>query len=179
MRLPDFLSKWGILFRRLSGRYRRQLLPPEFGPSSNTETLGEILEDCGTSEDNGGSFQKLFHEVPKYVDFRVFLELHKEMMETDGQKQYIRDMGLLESALHRLQWMFYYSEAQSIPSLFKMAAALGEAGHLAISMFLAINGYDLDADDESTEKITIDVATGDVNIDILESWISSNVKKIE
>ncbi|CAG8712969.1 35226_t:CDS:2, partial [Racocetra persica] len=167
MRLPDFLSKWGILFQRLSGRYRRQnyLLPPEFGPSSNTETLGEILERTPS--------QDLQRE---------------EMMETNGQKQYIRDMGLLESALHRPQWMFYYSEAQSISLLFKMAAALGEsiiknhafldgnkrAGHLAISMFLAINSYDLDADDESTEKIMIGVATGDVNIDILESWIASN-----
>ncbi|CAG8656825.1 4843_t:CDS:1, partial [Paraglomus brasilianum] len=55
------------------------------------------------------------------------------------------------------QWMFYYSEAKSIPSLFRMAAGLGEsiiknhafldvnkrAGHLAISMFLAINDYNL------------------------------------
>ncbi|CAG8624447.1 897_t:CDS:2, partial [Ambispora leptoticha] len=111
----------------LSGRYRRQLLPPEFGPSSNTQTLGEILE----------------RTPPQDLQ-------REEMMETDGQKQYIRDM-----------------ESQSTPSLFKMAATLGEsiiknhafldgnkrAGHLAISMFLAINGYDLDADDESPRKL--------------------------
>ncbi|CAG8744414.1 12381_t:CDS:1, partial [Gigaspora rosea] len=67
--------------------------------------------------------------------------------------------------------------AQSIPSLFRIAAGLGESviknhafldgnKHLAMSMFLAINDYDLVANDASTEKITIGIATGDVNIDI-------------
>ena len=53
----------------------------------------------------------------------VFLELHKKIMENLGQKQYVRDIGLLESAFHRPQWMFYYSKA----SLFKMVAGLGES----------------------------------------------------
>ena len=122
----------------------------------------------------------------------VFLELHKKIMENLGQKQYVRDIGLLESAFHRPQWMFYYSKA----SLFKMVAGLGEsiiknhafldgnkrAGHLAIFMFLAINGYDLVADDVYVEKITtsvMGVAAGDINIDMFESWIASNVKKKE
>ncbi|RHZ48432.1 hypothetical protein Glove_551g70 [Diversispora epigaea] len=138
-------------------------------------------------------FTKCTNE-PKYVDLDVFIELHKEIMENLGQKQYVRDMGSLESAFHRPQWIFYYSEAQSISLLFRMAASLGEsiiknhafldgnkrAGHLAISMFLAINRYDLVAnDDASTEKIIIDIAAGNVDIDMLESWIASNVKRIE
>ncbi|CAG8639703.1 1654_t:CDS:2, partial [Ambispora gerdemannii] len=174
----------------LLGRYRHQSypLPPEFGQPSNSETLGETLDRTSPQD-----LQKECTNEPKYVDLNVFLELHKGIMENLGQRQYVRDIGVLESAFHRPQWMFYYSEAQSIPSLFRMAAGLGEsviknhafldgnkrAGHLAISMFLAINDYDLVADDASTEKITIGVATGDVNIDILESWITSNVKKRE
>ncbi|CAG8629517.1 839_t:CDS:2, partial [Paraglomus brasilianum] len=47
-----------------------------------------------------------------------------------GQIYYPQKLGslcALEAAFHRPQWMFYYSEAQSIPSLFRMAAGLGES----------------------------------------------------
>ncbi|CAG8782079.1 18712_t:CDS:2, partial [Gigaspora margarita] len=160
-------------------------LSPEFGQPSNSETLGEILGSgqiyypqkleslCETAGQvkitvaHSENYSTKCTNEPKYVDLNVFLELHKEIMENLGQKQYVRDIGALESAFHRPQWMFYYSKAQSIPSLFRMAAGLGEsviknqafldgnkrAGHLAISMFLAINDYDLVADDASTEKL--------------------------
>jgi death-on-curing protein len=119
---------------------------------------------------------------PKWIELDLFIEMHKSIMEGMNQKQYIRDMGLLESAFQRPKFMFFYDKA----SLFRMAAGLGEsiiknhafldgnkrAGNLAINMFLLLNGYEL----VSSEKILIGVATGDIDLDMLESWIANNVK---
>ena len=136
------------------------------------------------------STEHFYHgNEPKWHELDVFIEVHNTLLKDLGQRQRILDVGLLESALQRPKFMFFYEKA----SLFRMAAGLGEsviknhafldgnkrAGHLAISMFLLLNGYDLVADEFSAEKILFDVATGDMNVDMLESWITSNVKACE
>lgn len=50
------------------------------------------------------------------------------------------------------------------------------AAHLAVGMFLSLNDYFLNMDEASVIEITQGVATGDVNIDKLELWISKNVR---
>ncbi|CAG8513419.1 18641_t:CDS:2 [Acaulospora morrowiae] len=186
--------------RFLPSSHQSYPLPPEFGQPSNSETLGEIIGRTvrlrkiykrNWANILSAKLESLF-KTARQVKITV---AHSENYSTKSTNEPNTDIGVLKSAFHRPQWMwmYYYSEAQSIPSLFRMATGLGEsviknhafldgnkrAGHLAISLFLAVNDYDLVADDASTEKITIGVATGDVNIDILESWITSNAKKRE
>ncbi|CAG8679813.1 3435_t:CDS:2, partial [Racocetra persica] len=78
---------------------------------------------------------------------------HYLLMKSMGQQQLIRDIDLLESAFYRPKFMFFYEKA----SIYRMAAGLGEsiiknqpfldgnkrAGHLSISAFLFLNGYQL------------------------------------
>ncbi|CAG8525844.1 10044_t:CDS:2 [Ambispora gerdemannii] len=169
----------------LSGRSNYQL-PPEVGRFSGKKW----------SEISARTAQKdLQKEAQNYVIrknwdlYSSLLDNHNLIMNGMGQQQHIMDIGLLESAFHRPKFMFFYEKA----SLYRMAAGLGEsiiknhpfldgnkrAGHLSISAFLLLNGYDLVADKVSTEKITLGVAMGNINIDILESWIASNVKPYE
>ncbi|CAG8482717.1 13653_t:CDS:2 [Funneliformis caledonium] len=123
------------------------------------------------------------------LDLDLFIVVHGLLLKDLGQQQYVMNVGLLKSALLRPKFMFFYDKT----SLFKMAAGLGEsiiknhtfldgnkrAGHLAISTFLLLNGYDLVADEDSAEHILLGVAMGKVNIDTLESWIASKVKTCE
>ncbi|CAG8625345.1 1637_t:CDS:2 [Ambispora gerdemannii] len=197
MRYPAFLSRfsrWSSFLSRLAGRskYQNYQLPPEFGRPSDTETWDEIsakfllLCKIYSSSYVSARFAKRSGEIcnpqrlgslfaparqmnttvkgystknsnneyePKWIELDLFIEMHKSIMEA---------------------------------SLFRMAAGLGEsiiknhafldgnkrAGNLAINMFLLLNGYEL----VSSEKILIGVATGDIDLDMLESWIANNVK---
>jgi len=136
------------------------------------------------------STERFYHgNEPKWHELEVFVELHNTLLKDLGQRQHVLDIGLLESALQRPKFMFFYEKA----SLFRMAAGLGEsiiknhafldgnkrAGHLAISMFLLLNCYDLVANETSAEKILLGVAMGDIDVNMLESWIANNVKACE
>ncbi|CAG8510278.1 8227_t:CDS:2 [Paraglomus occultum] len=111
------------LYKGLLRRDRHQSYPllPKFGQPSNSEPLEEILGR--TVRFTKGSGQIYYPQ--KLGSLCEPAGQHKGIMENLGQKQYVRDIGALESALHRPQWMFDYSEVQSIPSPFRMAAGLG------------------------------------------------------
>ncbi|RIB16506.1 death-on-curing family protein [Gigaspora rosea] len=122
---------------------------------------------------------------PVWLDLDEFIKMHNLIMKGMGHKQFVRDIGLLESAFQRSKFMFFYDKA----SIFRMAAGLGEsviknhafldgnkrAGHLAIFTFLLLNGYDLVVDKNLTEKMIINVAKSRINVDMLESWIVNNI----
>ncbi|CAI2179438.1 19173_t:CDS:2 [Funneliformis geosporum] len=186
----------------------KQPLPPVYGRPIDTKTWKEIagVQICCSQK-----LEPLFEvarrlkamTVPSkkystendyetkwyYLDLDLFIDVHGILLKDLCQQRYVMNIGLLDSALQRPKFMFFYNKA----SLFKMAAGLGEsiiknhtfldgnkrAGHLAISMFLLLNGYDLFADEDSAEHIILNVAMGKINIDMLESWIASNVKACE
>jgi death on curing protein len=89
----------------------------------------------------------------------------------------VRDLGLLDSACHRLQASFFGQEAY--PTLPAKAAALMHslAGNhalvdgnkrlalLATVVFLRINGWVLDLSDEEAFELTMSVASGELDAD--------------
>ncbi|MFF3741521.1 type II toxin-antitoxin system death-on-curing family toxin [Streptomyces sp. NPDC002566] len=93
----------------------------------------------------------------------------------DDQKVVVRDVGLLESAVHRPSAAMFGQEAY--PDLFDKAAALLQS--LAVNrpfvdgnkrtawtscvVFLALNDVQLRPDIDLAERLVIDVATGDVD----------------
>ena len=102
----------------------------------------------------------------------------------------VRDIGLLESAVHRPRASGLGQEA--CPGLFKKAAALlhSLAGNhplidgnkrlawLATYVFLAKNGVELDPDDDAAYSFVIAVAAGEIDdVDeiaaVLVSWQGS------
>ncbi|MER5378019.1 type II toxin-antitoxin system death-on-curing family toxin [Streptomyces sp. NPDC002553] len=96
-------------------------------------------------------------------------------LAVDDQKVVVRDVGLLESAVHRPSAAMFGQEAY--PDLFDKAAALLQS--LAVNrpfvdgnkrtawtscvVFLALNDVQLRPDIDLAERLVIDVATGDVD----------------
>ncbi|RIA89583.1 hypothetical protein C1645_806170 [Glomus cerebriforme] len=160
--------------------------------SQKLETLCELARQLNKVITNHKNYFTKCTNEPKYVDVDVFLDRHEKIMEGLGQKQHLMNVELLDSTFYRPKWIFYYSDISSAP-LFKMAAGLGEsiiinhpfldgnkrAAHLAISMFLSLNNYQLVADEDSAMKIIQGVATGDIRADKLEHLIARNVEKID
>ena len=97
----------------------------------------------------------------------------------------VRDVGLLESAAHRPTTSLWGQEAYS--SLDEKASALLESlvgnhalvdgnkrlGWLAVVVFYAINGVDLDAPDDDAYDLVIDVASGVSDVRSCAATLSS------
>lgn len=92
-----------------------------------------------------------------------------------GATPQIRDLGLLDSAVHRPQASMFGQEAY--PDLFDKAAALFQSlavnhplidgnkrtAWTSVDVFLRRNGVTLDTDDDSAYEFVIAVAAGDLS----------------
>jgi death-on-curing protein len=95
----------------------------------------------------------------------------------------VRDLGLLDSSAHRPKSSF--SGEQAYPTVRAKAAALLHSvvcnhalvdgnkrlGLLATAVFLRLNGFDLDLDDEEAFELTMSVAAGKLNADDIEKHL--------
>ena len=109
---------------------------------------------------------------PRFLDFERVLRTHRSLIEHYGGTEGIRDVGLLQSAIAVPQASF---EGKSLhEDLFEMAAAYlfhivrnhpfldgnKRTGAAAAIIFLAINGIELQGDEEGLVEITLAVAQG-------------------
>jgi death-on-curing protein len=117
------------------------------------------------------------------------LETYLRIMEqTDGLTG-IRDFGALESAV--AQPYVTFGGTDLYPSLAEKAGALGfsliqnhpfvdgnkRTGHAAMAMFLALNGYRIDASMNEQYETIISVASGELNRADLIEWLSSHIRE--
>src|SRR5262245_36575414 len=94
---------------------------------------------------------------PRWISRKALLLLHAESLAEFGGARGLRDEGLLESALARPRNVYAYKTGCTIPDL-AACYAFGlaqnhpfvdgnkRAAFLSIGLFLAINGYRLQAD---------------------------------
>lgn len=116
------------------------------------------------------------------------LETYQRIMQQSGGLIGILDFGALESALAQPYMTFDGNELY--PSLAEKAAALGfsliqnhpfadgnkRTGHAAMAMFLAINGYKIDASIDEQTEIILSVASGKLSRDEFTAWLTSNIQ---
>ena len=127
---------------------------------------------------------------PRWIAQKALLLLHEESLAEFGGARGLRDEGLLESALARPQNAYAYKPDSTIAEL-AASYAFGlaknhafvdgnkRAAFLSIGLFLAINGYRLQADQVDAVQTMLAVASGNLNEEGLAAWISRNavVKK--
>ena len=103
----------------------------------------------------------------------------------------ILDLGQLESALRQPRLVFGGEELY--PSLAEKAAVLGftiihhhsfidgnkRTGHAALEIFLVLNGYELIAPLDESEKIVLQVASGELSRDEFKAWIEHHLSPIK
>ena len=122
---------------------------------------------------------------PQWISKKALLLLHEESLAEFGGARGLRDEGLLDSALARPRNAYAYKPAITIAEL-AASYAFGlaknhafldgnkRAAFLSIGLFLAINGYRLQADQIDAIQTMLAVASGDLDEDGLASWIAVN-----
>ena len=128
--------------------------------------------------------------APRWITKAVVLLLHEESIATFGGARGLRDEGLLDSALARPRNAHAYHPEKSIAEL-AATYAFGlaknhafvdgnkRAAFLSIGVFLAINGFTLNAEQPDAIRTMLAVANGDLDEDALASWIQDNFAPTE
>jgi len=115
------------------------------------------------------------------------LHIHARMIERFGGAPGIRDMGLLESALHRPQTGYY-------PDLVACAAALFESllmnspfvdgnkrtAFFSADVFLRLNGHVLRVEARAVhEQLMSLMQSGNADLGHLDAWLREHVERLE
>ncbi|RZJ45319.1 MAG: type II toxin-antitoxin system death-on-curing family toxin [Brevundimonas sp.] len=113
------------------------------------------------------------------------IELHHYVLARTGGAPGLRDEGLLESALTRAfnQWSY-----EGVEDIRELAASYAHglaknhpfvdgnkrAAFLGMGVFLELNGWRLTASDEDATATFYALAAGEIELDVLASWIHAN-----
>jgi death-on-curing protein len=122
----------------------------------------------------------------KWVNRQVLLLLHDESLAEHGGASGLRDEGLLDSALARPVNLALYEQ----PDIASLAASYGvglaknhpyvdgnkRAAFLAIGLFLAANGYRLNARQADATLTFLDVAAGAMPESTFAQWIRDHIQ---
>ncbi|MBK7002487.1 MAG: type II toxin-antitoxin system death-on-curing family toxin [Rhodoferax sp.] len=122
----------------------------------------------------------------KWISRQVLLLLHDESLAEHGGASGLRDAGLLDSALARPVNLALYAK----PDVADLAAAYGvglaknhafvdgnkRAAFLAVGLFLALNGYRLNATQANATLTMLSVASGSLPEADFANWIRKNIQ---
>ena len=117
----------------------------------------------------------------------VIIAVHDQQLAEHGGGEGLRDSGLLSSALARPKNLVKYET----PSSFDLAAAYAagiiknhpfvdgnkRTGFLAAYIFLALNGWELDAPEADAAAVVLDLAAGKTDEAQFSFWLKQNSTK--
>ena len=118
------------------------------------------------------------------------LALHRILVREFGGAAEVRDIGALEAAVARPAMTFGGDDLY--PDVAAKGAALmhslvlnhpcvdgnKRAGAGAVELFFLLNGSALVASDEQMEEITLDVAKGEVEVEVLAIWFRQRLRPV-
>jgi death on curing protein len=120
----------------------------------------------------------------RWIDKRLLLILHDESLAEHGGACGLRDEGLLDSALARPMNLLAYGK----PDAADLAAAYGvglaknhtfvdgnkRVALLSVGLFLALNGFRLNAAQSDATLTMLSVASGEIDEPAFARWIRAN-----
>lgn len=124
--------------------------------------------------------------APRWLPKDLILAVHDRQLEEHGGARGVRDEGLLESALARPMNLFAYGEGDM--AALAGAYAFGIARNhpfvdgnkrtafVACELFLAANGYKLDATDEECLAMMLSLAAGEIDEAEFAAWLRESVE---
>lgn len=128
----------------------------------------------------------MLSEFISFLSRDEVLTIHAVLIKRFGGPEGVRDLGLLESALHRPQSGYY-------PDLITMAAAMFESliknypfvdgnkrvAFFATDVFLRLNGYRFDVEAKSAHAFLIQLFdSNQCDMQHLQPWIRKSIIKI-
>lgn len=123
-----------------------------------------------------------------WIERPLAIAIHERQLAEHGGGTGVRDEGLLESALARPQQLHAYGDP--LPGLADLAASLGfglarnhpfvdgnkRTAHVCYRVFLALNGADLIANDESKYVTMLSLAEGSLSEVEFATWLRQHIK---
>ena len=119
-----------------------------------------------------------------YLSLEEALELHRMLIEQHGGSPGVRDMGLVESAVHRPKSGYYETLSLQAAALFQ-SFALNHAfvdgnkrvAFAATAVFLSVNGFRLVLNAEDGETFIVrKIIQGKADLEAIAQWLESHMK---
>lgn len=126
-----------------------------------------------------------------WIETTVVLAIHDAQLAEHGGLAGVRDAGLLESALARPQNLLAYGapDAPDAADAADCAAAYGfgiarnqpfidgnkRTAFVCTELFLALNGYELTADDVSCVTAMLNLAAGEIDEAAFAAWLRAHL----
>ena len=128
-------------------------------------------------------------DVIEYLSEEQIVALHAALLVATGGPEGLRDAGLLASALARPAASFAGQDLY--PDIPSKAAALMHSlvsNHpfvdgnkrvavAAAELFLIVNGYRLDADDDALESLAVAAAASRIGIEEIRIWLEQRIRR--
>jgi len=125
----------------------------------------------------------------QYLSLEEVLYLHSRIIKRTGGKAGVRDLGLLESAIHRPAASFGGEDLY--PSLYDKSAALVHSlinnhpftdgnkrtGYVGGARFLFVNGYELHAPNGEALDFVLGIESKRLSLDAIAKWFKRHAKK--
>jgi len=122
------------------------------------------------------------------IELKVVLNIHHILIDQFGGSKGIREIGLLESAIHRPYATFENQELY--PSPCEKAAAILESilinhpfvdgnkrtAYVLMKLILLENGMTIDASQDDKYNMVIAASTGNMRFDEIRNWIQLRLK---
>ena len=123
---------------------------------------------------------------PIYPTVEEVLVLHSLLIERYGGEPGIRDLGLLDAALHRPSSGYYGSLSEQAAALLQSLAnnhafldGNKRVAFATMVIFLRLNGFDLSATADDAETFLIgDVIQGRAGIEPISTWIEEHIRAL-
>ncbi|HEV8700260.1 MAG TPA: type II toxin-antitoxin system death-on-curing family toxin [Candidatus Polarisedimenticolia bacterium] len=126
----------------------------------------------------------------RYLSLTEVLDLHRLVVAQTGGAEPVLDLRGLESAIAQPRATFEGRDLH--PSLADKAAALcyslilnhpfldgnKRVGHAAMETFLMLNGYEVLSSVEESERLILDVASGQVSREDLAEWLKKHLAEV-
>ena len=124
-----------------------------------------------------------------WLNAQVMLAVHEEQLAEHGGGSGVRDQGLFESALSRPLNLAAYGD----PDVAALAAAYGfclarnhpfvdgnkRTAFVSVELFLALNGWDLMANDAPCVLTMLALAGGDLSEDEFAQWLRAHIQPLQ
>ena len=123
----------------------------------------------------------------RYLTLSEVLALHRLVAEQSGGSAAVRDLGALESAVAQPRMTFEGRDLYA--TLAEKAVALGfsiiqnhpfvdgnkRVGHASMETFLVLNGHELRASIDESERVVIEVASGKCGREQFLRWVQERL----
>ena len=121
------------------------------------------------------------HPAWVWLSERLVHAAHEEQLAEHGGPGGVRDAGMLASALSRPQHRAHYGapDAAELAACYAFGIARNHpfvdgnkrTAFVALEVFLDLNGFCLEADDEDCVRVMLNLAAGELEEDALAAWI--------